>query len=141
MEFRKYPERELTQIISIPFIWGMLAFFIVFDIGLEIYHQICFRLYKLPLVDRSKYIKIDRHKLSYLSFLDKIRCVYCGYGNGLLAYAVKITGDTEEYWCAIKHERDDNFVEPPHQKDFVRFGDEAEFVNRFQNDKESLTTD
>ncbi len=142
MEFKKYAERELSHDISIPFIWGMFIFFVIFDIALEIYHQICFRLYKLPLVDRSNYIKIDRHKLNYLSFMDKIRCMYCGYANGVLAYAVKITGDTEKYWCAIKHERDDNFAEPAHQKDFVEFGDEAEFVNRFQSDNEkSLTTD
>ncbi|MEA2095583.1 MAG: hypothetical protein U9P73_02665 [Candidatus Cloacimonadota bacterium] len=141
MDYKKYPEREISSILSIPFIWGMLIFFIIFDIGLEIYHQISFRIFKLPIVDRKKYIKIDRHKLNYLSFPDKLRCMYCGYANGVLAYAVKITGDTEKYWCAIKHEEDKNFVEPLHQQDFVEFGDEAEFVNRFQNDKESLTTD
>ena len=141
MEYKRYPERELSSILSIPFIWGMFIFFIVFDIALEIYHQISFRIFQLPRVDRRKYIKIDRHKLNYLSFPDKMRCVYCGYANGVLAYAVKITGDTEEYWCAIQHESDDSFIEPPHQKDFVEFGDETEFVNRFQNDKESLTTD
>ena len=141
MEYKKYPERELSSILSIPFIWGMLIFFIIFDIGLEIYHQISFRIFRLPRVNRRKYIMIDRHKLNYLSFPDKLRCVYCGYANGVLAYAVKITGDTEEYWCAIKHEKDSNFIEPPHQKDFVEFGDEAEFVNRFQDDREPLTID
>ncbi len=135
MEFKKYPEREFTSIFTIPFIWGMFIFFIIFDITLEIYHQICFRLFKLPLVDRKKYIKIDRHKLNYLSFPDKLRCSYCGYANGVLAYAVKITGDTEEYWCAIKHEKDDDFVEPAHQRDFVEFGDETEFLNRFKSEK------
>ena len=140
MEFRKYPERELSSILSIPFIWGMFIFFIVFDIALEIYHQISFRIFRLPIVDRSKYIKIDRHKLNYLSFPDKIRCVYCGYANGVLAYAVKITGDTEKYWCAVKHEKDGNFIEPVHQKGFVEFGNEEEFVNRFKANEESLTT-
>ena len=138
MEYKKYPERELSSILSIPFIWGMLIFFIIFDIGLEIYHQIGFRIFQLPLIDRKKYIKIDRHKLTYLSFPDKLRCMYCGYANGVLAYAVKITGDTEEYWCAIKHEKDNDFVEPSHQKDFVEFGDEAEFVNRFKSGKEII---
>ena len=63
MNFKKYPQRELGHILSIPFIWGMLFFFIAFDVALEIYHQICFRLYKIPLVNRKKYVKIDRHKL------------------------------------------------------------------------------
>ncbi|MBT3756341.1 MAG: hypothetical protein HOD64_00405 [Candidatus Cloacimonetes bacterium] len=141
MEFRKYPEREITSILSIPFIWGMLLFFIVFDIALEIYHQISFRIFRLPIVDRSKYIKIDRHKLDYLSFPGKMRCAYCDYANGVLAYAVKITGETEKYWGAVKHEADSNFIEPPHQKDFVDFGDEEEFVNRFKLEEESLVTD
>jgi len=131
MNFKKHPERELRHIISIPFIWGMLFFFIIFDVALEIYHQICFRLYKIPIVSRKKYVKIDRHKLSYLSFLDKIRCIYCGYGNGILAYAVKITGETEKYWCGIKHEKDENFEEPEHQKDFVEFGDETDFEQKY----------
>ncbi len=135
MNFKKHPERELRHIISIPFIWGMFIFFIVFDIGLEIYHQICFRLYKIPIVSRKKYVKIDRHKLSYLSFLDKIRCMYCGYGNGILAYAVKITGETEKYWCGIKHEKDENFEEPEHQKDFAKFGDETDFEQKYLKDK------
>ena len=140
MEFKKYPERELSSILSIPFIWGMFIFFIVFDIALEIYHHIGFRIFRLPIVDRTKYIKIDRHKLDYLSFPDKMRCVYCGYANGVLAYAVKITGDTEKYWCAVKHEKDGHFVEPAHQTDFVEFGDEEEFVHRFKADEESFTT-
>ena len=141
MEFKKYPEVELLSILSIPFIWGMFVFFIVFDIVLEIYHQFSFRIFRLPIVDSGKYFKIDRHILNYLSFPDKMRCVYCGYANGVLAYAVKITGDTEKYWCAIKHEKDGHFVEPAHQEDFVEFGDEEEFVHRFHAAKDSLATD
>ena len=135
MNFKKYPQRELGHILSIPFIWGMLFFFIAFDVALEIYHQICFRLYKIPLVNRKKYVKIDRHKLKYLSFLDKMRCVYCGYGNGILAYAVKVTGETEKYWCGIKHEKDKKFAEPKHQKNFAEFGDNADFEQKYLKEK------
>lgn len=136
MEFKKYPQKDLSSILSILFIWGMLIFFMIFDIVLEIYLQICFRIFKLQIVDRSKYIKIDRHKLDYLSVPDKMRCMYCGYANGLLADAVKITADTEKYWCAVKHEKDENFEEPAHQKDFVEFGNEVEFTSRFKPDNE-----
>lgn len=141
MEFKKYPERELSSILSIPFIWGMLLIFVILDLTLEIYHQICFRIFKLPLVERANYIKIDRHKLDYLTFPDKLRCAYCGYANGVLAYAVKITAETEKYWCAIKHKKDGNYIEPKHQKDFVEFDDEVEFVKRFKPDKDTLVTD
>jgi hypothetical protein len=29
--------------------------------------------------------------------------VYCGYGNGVIAYAREITARTEQFWCPIKH--------------------------------------
>ncbi len=135
MDFKNFPEREFRQDISIPIIWGMILPFFIFDISIEIYHQTCFRLYKLPLVKRSKYIKIDRHKLEYLSFPDKIRCAYCGYANGFLAYAVKIVGDTEKYWCGIKHEKDAEFAEQAHHHDFLKYGDRDGFERRFKSKK------
>lgn len=39
---------------------------------------------------RGDYIVVDRHHLAYLNVIQKINCVYCGYGNGLIAYARKI---------------------------------------------------
>ncbi len=69
---------------------------------------------------------MDRQKLEYLTFFEKIWCSYCGYANGLLAYAVTIAGETEKYWCGIKHEKtnpNDTFVEKVHQKDFLEYGD------------------
>jgi len=137
MNFKNHPERKFAHVICTPFVWYMLIFFVLFDLALEIYHQICFRLFRIPLVKRDNYIKIDRHKLNYLSKADKARCVYCGYANGLLAYAVKITAETEKYWCAIRHEKDEKFVEPDHQQEFVEFGDEAEFVKRYENNNKN----
>ncbi len=113
--------------MTVPFIY--LAIFPVFflDIIFETYHRICFPVYKLSYIKRSQFIKIDRHKLSYLSFRDKLQCVYCGYINGVLAYAVKIAAETEKYWCAIKHAKYKDFVEPVHHKDFLEYGDEEAF--------------
>jgi len=100
---------------------------VIFDICMEIYHQVCFRLYKIPRVKRSSYVKIDRHKLEYLSTLDKINCAYCGYANGLMQYAVEIAAKTEKYWCAIKHKKANGFVEPVHHKEFADYGDETSY--------------
>ena len=72
---------------SMPFIYVMFFPLVFFDLFLEIYHHACFPLYKLPLVNRAKYIKIDRHKLKYLNALEKLNCSYCGYANGLIHYA------------------------------------------------------
>lgn len=109
---------------AFPFIYAVIVPLVILDIVLEIYHRICFPLFGIPVVDRSRYIRIDRHKLSYLNVVEKVHCVYCGYGNGLMYYAWTILGRTEKYWCAIKHKRDEDFNEPPHHKDFIEYGDE-----------------
>lgn len=116
--------RIIRNFITWPFICGMIVPIVIFDFFLEIYHHICFQLYGLPLIKRKHYIRIDRHKLQYLSFLDKIFCAYCGYANGLMHYATIIAGETEKYWCAIKHKKGDGFKEPAHHKDFPEYGDE-----------------
>jgi hypothetical protein len=56
-------------------------------------------------VKRADYFVIDRHLLSYLNAIEKLNCVYCGYGNGVIAYAREITARTEQFWCPIKHAR------------------------------------
>ena len=111
----------------------MIVPLVILDLFFTIYHIICFPLFGIPLVKRSDYIKIDRHKLSYLKFDEKIYCAYCGYGNGLLYYCWVIAGKTEKYWCGIKHNRDDGFVESPHHKDFLEYGNEKEFTNFVDN--------
>lgn len=117
------PYKRLRHYLSIPFILGMAIPLVLLDICLEIYHHMAFSLYGTPIVPRREYIKIDRQRLTYLGFLDKIWCAYCGYANGLLAYGVKIAGETEKYWCGIKHAPDSNFHEPAHHKDFLPYGD------------------
>jgi len=37
-------------LLSAPFIYGMIVPALIWNLGLEIYHQICFRLYGIPLV-------------------------------------------------------------------------------------------
>lgn len=124
MNYRKYPNRLLRHIIGAPFIYMMIVPLVILDLFLEIYHRICFPLYGLEYVKRSKYIKVDRHRLSYLTGLEKINCAYCGYANGLLHYASVIAGETERYWCGIKHKkRRKKFIPPQHHKDFLSYQD------------------
>lgn len=114
-----------------PFILGMIVPLVFFDICMEIYHRIGFSLYNLEYVPRKSYIKIDRHKLSYLGFPDKIWCAYCGYANGLLGYAKEIAAQTEKYWCGIKHQPAPDFYDPEHHKDFIEYGNEQEYKKRY----------
>lgn len=98
-----YHTPKWRKIVSAPFIYGMIIPSLFIHVTAEIYHQVCFRLYGILLLDVRKFIVIDRHKLSKLSLMEKINCVYCGYINGLYAYLVALARKTEEYWCAIKH--------------------------------------
>ncbi len=134
MRARKfYQERALKHLVSMPFVWSVLVPLIFLDIVVEVYHHVCFSLYGLEIVDRKKYIKIDRHKLKYLSFLEKISCAYCGYANGLAGYTSEIGARTEEYWCGIKHQKDANFIEPEHHREFVEYDDEEGFNKKYSN--------
>ncbi len=132
---RKYPERALKHLITMPFIWINLVWLVVADFFLELYHHTSFPIYDLPLVDRKKYIRIDRHKLNYLSIFEKIGCMYCGYANGWLGYASEIAAQTEKYWCGIKHQVDNEFIEPKHHEQFVAYGDKETFLNVYSVDK------
>ena len=115
-----------------PIIMTLVVPLIILDIWTEIYHRICFPICKIPYVKRRKYIKIDRHKLKYLNFVQKISCAYCGYANGLAAYWVRIGGETERYWCGIMHKKNKNFIAPDHHKDFTKYGDEKEFREKYK---------
>lgn len=140
MEFKRHRSRVLYHTIASPFIYGMLIPFAFFDICLEIYHRICFFCYEIPYVERSRYIKIDRHKLGYLRYSEKLNCIYCGYANGLINYARVIAGETEKYWCGIKHQADGHFIEPEHHKDFMEYGDEAAYRETENDNQWQLKT-
>lgn len=131
MEQKKYPERWWRHLLAGPLIWLMIIPLVILDFFLKMYHQICFRLYRIPLVPRQNYIRIDRQKLAYLGPVDKLFCMYCGYANGLVHYASVIAGETEKYWCAIKHAKYPGFVPPAHHKDFLEYGDEAAYREKY----------
>ncbi len=112
----------LRNAISAPFIYSMIVPLAFMDLAVTLYQHICFRLYDITRVRRSDYIVLDRHQLAYLNGIEKFNCIYCGYGNGVIAYTREIISRTEQYWCPIKHARR---VVGTHQRynNFVAFGD------------------
>ena len=92
-----------AHLLSAPVIYSVILPFLLLDLFITFYQHICFRIYAIPLVRRSDYIVIDRHRLAYLNAIEKANCVYCGYGNGLIEYAREVIARTEQYWCPIKH--------------------------------------
>ena len=90
-------------LLSAPFIYGMIIPAVIWHIGLEIYHQICFRLYGIPRVQAREYFVYDRQLLSWLNPWEKVHCYYCSYVNNLVRYSSEIAGRTERFWCPIKY--------------------------------------
>lgn len=127
--FRYILNAKLRNIASAPFIYSMIIPFVFLDITISIYQAICFRLYRIKRVPRSAYVVIDRYKLRYLNSIELFNCIYCGYGNGVIAYAREVAARTEQYWCPIKHART---IMGRHSKynNFIDFGDVENFYER-----------
>jgi hypothetical protein len=131
---RKNAKQYLLNVLSVPFIWSPLIAFLLLDFMMEIYHQVCFPIYGIEKVKRSEYINImDRNKLQYLSFVEKLNCMYCGYVNGGFLYMKEIAGRTEKHWCGIMHENKPHFKVQKHQidQDFAKFNDEEDFHKKY----------
>jgi hypothetical protein len=122
----------LNYLVATPLIWLMIVPVVFCDICLEIYHRVCFPIYGIPYVKRSHYISIvDRAKLPYLAWYEKLECAYCGYVNGWFHYASTIAGRTENYFCAITHLEERGYIPSEHEKSFVKYGDEAALRRRY----------
>ncbi|WP_369854522.1 hypothetical protein [Candidatus Thalassolituus haligoni] len=100
---KKNPKHFLLIAITAPAIYGLIIPVVVADVFVSLYQAMCFPVYQIPKVNRREYLALDRGKLSYLTLMQKINCLYCDYANGVFAYACEVAGRTEWYWCPIKH--------------------------------------
>jgi hypothetical protein len=119
---RTKTKQILKYLLSAPFIYGMVIPTVFMHICIEIYHQICFRLYGIPCVNMKKYFIFDRALLPYLNLLEKVNCFYCSYFNCLISYIREIAARTERFWCPIKHAK--NMQDPhDHYQNFTDYND------------------
>ena len=122
---------------SAPVIYSLIIPFALLDLFVSTYQAICFPLYRIPKVKRSRYIVIDRHHLRYLNSVQRFNCVYCGYVNGLVAFVREVAARTEQYWCPIKHARR---VTGSHNRyaRFLDYGDGEDLEVRLNELREQL---
>ncbi len=92
-------------IVTAPVMWSCLLPVLLMDLMITMSQAVCFPVYDIPKVRRGDYIVLDRHHLSYLNFIEKMNCVFCGYFNGVVAYAREVAARIEQHWCPIKHAR------------------------------------
>jgi hypothetical protein len=124
-------QSRLLAILTAPFIYAVIIPFVLLDLFVTVYQAVCFPVYGIPKARRSDYIAIDRNKLRYLNALEGFNCLYCSYGNGVLAYAVEIAGRTEQHWCPIKHARR---VKNAHDRyaNFLPYGDARAYRDKIE---------
>lgn len=103
--WRYLRESRLSVLLTAPIIYSGWPVFALLDLFVSVYQACCFPAYRIPKVRRSDYLTFDRADLPYLNAIEKFNCLYCSYGNGVLAYAREIAARTEQYWCPIKHAR------------------------------------
>ncbi len=127
----------LIFILTSPVIYSMIVPLMLLEGWACLYQAICFRAYRIPRVNRSGYIVLDRRHLAYLNWIEALNCVYCGYANGVIAYVREIASRTEQYWCPIKHAVR---VTDPHLRyyEFLEFGDAEGYRARLETFRDRL---
>jgi hypothetical protein len=121
---------RLALAVATPLIYAMLIPLVILDVFAEGYQRSVFPLLGLTPVSRRQYIRMDRHRLGYLSPMQKAGCAYCAYANGLLHLASRIAAVTERRFCPIQHKPGDRFHAPPHHVTFAPYGDRKGFLAR-----------
>ncbi len=129
--FRWFSQSPPLNVISAPVIYSFIVPLVLIDLWITAYQVLCFPFYKIPKVERAKYIVLDRHHLAYLNSIERLNCIYCGYANGLLAYAREVASKTEQYWCPVKHA---SRILNPHYR-YARFRDYSN-AEEFHDDLE-----
>lgn len=129
--FRWFATVRPQNYLTAPIIYGMIFPIVFFDLCLEIYHRSCFPIYGIARVHRSDYIVFDQRHLAYLNVIEKLDCLYCSYGNGLMAYAREILARTEQYFCPIKHARRVTGTHERYAK-FLDYGDAEDLHAKFE---------
>lgn len=124
-------ESSFLTIATAPFIYALILPIAMLDLFVVIYQTVCFPVYQIPKVRRGEYVVIDRYSLAYLNVIEKLNCVYCGYCNGVLAFAREVAARTEQYWCPIKHARRPKGC---HSRTcmFCEYGDAEDYAARLQ---------
>lgn len=120
---------RLATLVIAPAVYGLIVPLVLLDLAVSVYMLVCFSAWSMERVRRADYVIVDRHQLAYLNGIEKLNCVFCGYANGVIAYAREAASRTEQYWCPIKHALR---LRSPHgrYRGFVAYGDGEGFRAR-----------
>ncbi len=125
----------IMMFVTAPVIYSCIIPFVLLDLFITFYQAICFPVYGIPKVKRGEYVVMDRKYLAYLNIIQKINCIYCEYGNGVIAYAREVAGRTEQYWCPIKHAKKAKGMHDRYY-DFIDYGDGDDFQKKWDGQRD-----
>lgn len=125
------------NIITMPIIYAMIVPLLLIDLLVSVYQYSCFPIYRIKLVKRRDYIVFDRYHLRYLNVIERWHCVYCAYGNGVVAYIREVLARTEQYFCPIKHARKVLGTHERYQY-FIDYGDADNYHQRLAEYRQQL---
>ena len=127
----------IMSLLVAPVIYSLYIPLALLDLWITLYQAVCFRAYGIPRVRRSDFIVLDRGGVPYLNFIEQFNCNYCGYANGLVAYAREVASRTEQYFCPIKHARK---ILGTHDRyrNFFDFGDGEHYRKELDRLREEL---
>lgn len=120
-----------------PVIYIMIVPAVLMDVSMFFYQMICFPVLGIPKVIRKDYISLDRHKLKYLNWIQKVNCDYCSYFNGVIAFVREIASRSEQYFCPIRHALRTKGLLPRYAQ-FIPYGDAEAFRNRLAELKKDI---
>jgi len=127
----------LAALVVAPAVYGLILPLLLLDLGVYVFQLVCFTAWGMERVRRADYVIVDRHRLAYLNGIEKLNCAYCGYANGVIAYAREVASRSEQYWCPIKHALR---LRSPHQRyrHFVNYGDAQGFRDQLDALREEV---
>lgn len=135
--FRWLLENRPQNLLTAPFIYGLIVPLVLLDLCVSVYQAVCFPVYRIARVKRGDYIVFDRKHLGYLNVFERFHCSYCAYANGLIAYAGEIAARTEQYFCPIKHAHKVLGSHARYRR-FLDYGEAADYPARLQAFRDEL---
>ncbi len=128
--YRFLREATFMSYVVAPVIYSMIIPAVILDVFVSVYQLVCFPVYGINRVKRVDYISLDRHKLKYLNWIERINCDFCGYFNGVIAYAREVASRTEQYFCPIQHALQTKGLHTRHAQ-FLPYGEVTDFRGQF----------
>jgi hypothetical protein len=127
-------------VATAPLIYFGIFPLVLLHLYIVSYQALCFPAYGIPKVKVRKYFIFDRARAPFLNIIQKINCVYCSYGVGVIAAAMEVASLTEMYWCPLKHAK--KMVLGYHERygEFAEYGDAEGFQEKFMKSPEQDET-